>query len=163
MSHKVYFPLTVFILLLTACAGQPAPVETEPPSPLPDDPNATALPPGSEEPHVNPYAPAKGDEAMQRGEVFIDSQEILVLESFPLQFRLHVIGSLPTPCHELRAVVDEPDEQNRILVQIYSLIDPDMVCTQVLEPFDTSLSLGSYASGSYTVFVNGEEVGEITP
>ena len=100
---------------------------------------------------------------MQRGEVFIDSQEILILESFPLQFRLHVIGSLPTPCHELRAVVNEPDKQNDIQVQIYSLVDPDKVCIQVLEPFDVSLSLGSYASGSYTVFVNGEEVGEIAP
>jgi len=99
---------------------------------------------------------------MQRGEVFIDTQEILILESFPLQFQLQVTGSLPTPCHELRAVVEEPDDQNQIRVDMYSLVDPDTVCAQVLEPFDVSLSLGSYPSGTYSVFVNGEKIGEIT-
>lgn len=102
---------------------------------------------------------------MQRGPVYIDYHEILTLESFPPQFRLHVKGSLPTPCHQLRAVVDEPDEQNRIQVQIFSLVGPDIACTQVLEPFDASIPLGSQFKGSnaYSVYVNGEKVGEIMP
>ena len=150
------------VLVFNACAGQPATIENEPPSPQPENPDATAMPTGSAEP-FNPYAPAKGDEALQRGPLFIDSQEMLVLESFPPQFRLHVKGSLPTPCHELRAVIDNPDEQNRIRVYLYSLVDPNTVCTQVLTPFDISLSLGNYASGTYTVFVNDEETGEISP
>jgi hypothetical protein len=100
---------------------------------------------------------------MVRSEVYIDSQEILTLESFPPQFRLHVIGSLPTPCHKLRAVVYEPDEQNQIHVQIFSWVDPDIVCAQVLQALDASIPLGSYASGSYRVFVNGAEVGQINP
>ena len=161
--HNNWLVGLAFLLLLSGCAGQAAPVENEPPSPAPEDPNATALPPGEEGPPFNPYAPAKGDESMQRAEVFIDSVDILTLESFPLQFRLQVQGSLPTPCHELRAVIDEPDAQNRIQVQVYSMVDPETVCAQVLEPFDISLSLGSYASGTYGIVVNGDEVGEINP
>jgi hypothetical protein len=72
------------------------------------------------------------------------------------------MGSLPTPCHQLRVVIDEPDDQNQIQVQIYSLVDPNTVCIQVLETFDATIPLGSYASGSYTLFVNGEKVGDIT-
>jgi len=162
MLRKLWLSVVVIVPLLAACAGQPAAPETEPSIPTPEDPDATGLSPGSEEPPLDSYAPAKGDEAMQRGEVFIDTQEILILESFPLQFQLQVTGSLPTPCHELRAVVEEPDDQNQIRVDMYSLVDPDTVCAQVLEPFDVSLSLGSYPSGTYSVFVNGEKIGEIT-
>jgi hypothetical protein len=100
---------------------------------------------------------------MTRGEVFIDSQEIQVVEGVPPQYQLVVTGSLPTPCHELRVVIDVPDEQNRIDVQIYSLVDPDTICIQVLEPIEATIPLGSYPSGSYTVWVNGEAAGEITP
>jgi hypothetical protein len=143
------------LLMLTACAGQDAPSGNGPPTPMPEDPN--------QEPPPNPYVPSKGDEAMQRGEVYIDSQEILILESFPLQYQLHVKGSLPTPCHQLRAVINEPNQRSQIHVELFSLVDPDMLCIQVLEPFEANLPFGSYASGSYTVFVNGGKVGEITP
>ena len=100
---------------------------------------------------------------MGRSEVHIDSQEILTLESFPPQFQLHVIGSLPTPCHKLRSVVYEPDEQNQIYVQIFSWVDPDIVCARAPQALDASIPLGSYASGSYTLFVNGAKVGQINP
>lgn len=158
MNRKVWFPLLVLLLMLSACV----PLETPPPEPRPEGPvtHAPSQPP--ELPAPGPYDPGKGDESMERSQVFINSQEIQVLESFPPQFQLHVTGSLPTPCHELRAVVDEPDAENQIHVQIYSLVDPNVVCVQVLEPFEANISLGSYVSGTYTVFVNGEEVGEIT-
>jgi len=139
MVNKACFSLIV-LLLLTACAGK-----------------------NTEEP-PNSYAPAKGDESLRRGEVFIDSADILTLESFPPQFRLQVSGSLPTPCHQLRAVVNEPDEQKQIQVEIYSLVDPNTVCMQVLEAFEASIPVGSnLEGGSYTVFVNGEPVREINP
>jgi hypothetical protein len=74
-----------------------------------------------------------------------------------------VEGSLPTPCHELRAVVSEPNAQNQIPVEMYSLVDPNVECIQMLEAFEADISLGSYSSGSYTVLVNGEEAGQINP
>ena len=99
---------------------------------------------------------------MQRGVVFIDSTDILTLESFPLQFQLHVKGSLPTPCHQLRLVVDEPDVQKQVKVSIYSLVDPNTVCAQVLEPFEVNIPLGSFPSGTYAILVNDEKVGEVS-
>ncbi|HJS20203.1 MAG TPA: hypothetical protein VJ785_15760 [Anaerolineales bacterium] len=159
MINRVWLLLMVLLLLMSACA----PLEADAPTPVANDPDATAQSPGGEEPPINPYAPAEGDEALTRDEAFIDSQDILILESFPPQYQLHVTGSLPTPCHHLRAVVEEPNEQNQIQVEIYSVVDPNRVCTQVLSPFEVSLPLGSYSSGSYTVILNGEEMGEITP
>jgi inhibitor of cysteine peptidase len=99
---------------------------------------------------------------MVRGQVDIASSEVILLESFPVQVRLNLKGALPTPCHQLRAEVSGPDDQKRIDVEVYSLVDPEEVCVQMLEPFETSINLGSFPSGTYSVWVNGEEVGDIT-
>jgi hypothetical protein len=68
---------------------------------------------------------------------------------------------LPTPCHALKWEVVDPDPDGRIEVVLYSLADPELACIQVLEPFETSIPLGAFESGSYTVYLNGEGVGEI--
>jgi hypothetical protein len=72
-------------------------------------------------------------------------------------------GALPTPCHELRVEILDPDEQNRIYVEVYSLSEPGEICVQVLESFDESVPLKGFPSGEYSVWVNGEEVGGIIP
>ena len=54
-----------------------------------------------------------------------------------------------------------PDDQNRINVEIYSVTDPDMICTQVLQPFTQSIDLEIPASGTYTVLLNGQKVGDL--
>jgi hypothetical protein len=36
------------------------------------------------------------------------------------------------------------------------------VCIQVLQAFESSINLGTYPDGTYTVWVNGELVGEFT-
>jgi hypothetical protein len=100
-----------------------------------------------------------GDEAMDRGSVFIDSAEVVLMESDPVQIRLLLQGNLPTPCHQLRAEVSPPDDQNRIMVDVYSLVDPEVVCTQVLEPFEAGIPLGAYVEGDFSVSVNGDQVG----
>jgi hypothetical protein len=127
------------------------------PTPSPDTPvnNLTLLPPSED-----PYAPQAGDDALQRGRAFVEATDILVLESFPLQFQISLSGNLPTPCHELRIVVDQPDANNDIAVDVYSVVDPDMICMQVLKGFQASVNLGSFPSGHYTVTVNGELSGE---
>jgi hypothetical protein len=161
MKYKLFLFLTL-CLLIVACQRL-NPVEAPPSPPTPDGFTLTPATPSGEELPLNPYAPGKGDEALQRGEVYMDSHEITMLKSLPPQFQLIVKGSLPTPCHQLRAVVDLPDAQNQIHVLLYSLSDPNTACTQVLEPFEASVPLGTFSEGSYTVFVNGEQVGEITP
>jgi hypothetical protein len=152
MYSKLCFPLLAFVLVLNACTAW---VGSSPP--------ATAKPDQSEVPSQDSYTPAKGDEAMKRGNVKIDSLAILSSDSFPPQYQLDVKGSLPGSCHILRAVVDEPNMESEIRIQIYSVYDPKKICTQGASPFDARLALGSYVRGSYTVFVNDNRVGEITP
>lgn len=100
----------------------------------------------------------------ERGPIYIDSAELLVMESFPVQISLHLVGSLPTPCHRFQAEVDGPNAQNRIDVSVYTTVNPEMLCMQVLEPFDQSVSIpmDDAADGIYSVYVNGELVGEFT-
>ena len=96
----------------------------------------------------------------QTGQVFIESPEILVRESYPMQVSLLLKGQLPTPCHELSWEVLEPNEKNEIHVSVNSIADPDAICTQVLEPFEVDIPLGDFTEYGYSVWVNGEKVGE---
>lgn len=118
--------------LLSACAGvDPGP-----------GPAVTTAPSGTE------------------GPVFVDTTDILQLESFPVQVRMVVKGSLPTPCHEARWEVDDGGAALR--VRLWSSAPLGQDCAQVLEPFEASIPLGSFASGTRIVLLNGEEVGRFT-
>jgi hypothetical protein len=117
---------------------------------------------GSQLQPSDPLQPLPDEASMSRAEVTITSQELLVMESYPLQVALLIKGTLPTPCHQLRVEVNEPDDENRILVEAYSLVDPAQICAQVLQSFEENIPLGSYPDGTYTVLLNGEEVGEFT-
>jgi hypothetical protein len=171
---KKFISISLLLILLAACGAEapvePAPVETPAsyPDPLPTEPSLpSAYPgpdepvfPGSPDPYPSPLEPLPGEESMDRGEAFVDDTQLLVMESFPPQYLLQLTGSLPTPCHYLRADISEPDAQNRIDIEVYSLVDPDVTCIQVLESFQTGINLGSFPQGSYTVLLNGEQVAE---
>jgi hypothetical protein len=139
--------------LLSACA----PVATESPDMPPAMPIDSNTPPSGLPPI---YAPRPGDDQLTRDGVYLDSTDLLVMESYPPQFVLMLKGNLPTPCHELRAVYHEPDEENRINLEVYSVADPNAVCVMILQPFEQNVYLGSFPSGHYTVWVNGEQVAE---
>lgn len=109
---------------------------------------------------ANPNAPAPGDDKKLRSTTYLDSVQLLILESYPVQINLQLVGSLPTPCHQLRVAIDPPDKENRIYIDVYSLADPDKMCIQVLEPFATAVSLGSFPTGHYQVYINNELIGE---
>jgi hypothetical protein len=91
------------------------------------------------------------------GPVYLDSVDVLLLESYPVQVRALVKGDLPTPCHRLAWDVGGPDVQGRIILDIYSTADADGICVQVLEPFEQSIDIGSYTGGSFLLVVNGTE------
>jgi len=110
----------------------------------------------------SPMNPIPGEEKLTRAEVFIDKSEVSLLTTNPTKAGLSLTGSLPTPCHYLRVKVSPPDAENKIAVEVYSLVDPSQVCIQVLQPFETTLDLGTFAAGTYTVWVNGQQVGEYT-
>lgn len=98
----------------------------------------------------------------QRGPVYVDRHEVLVLESYPVQLVLHVVGNAPTPCHEVLWDVEGPDSEGSIRVDLYSEADPNEACIQVLESFEVRIPLGSFTSGNLSVWLNGEAAGEVT-
>lgn len=98
-----------------------------------------------------PDAVAIDDTDLIRVEVTFDTAQILSMESNPLQFTLNLKGNLPTPCHKLHVDVGEPDAQNQIHIDAYSLVDPALACAQVLQPFDVTVPIGSFPAGRYTL------------
>lgn len=107
-----------------------------------------------------PFAPQADDAQLQRGNFYVEEASLIIRESFPPQIALQLKGNLPTPCNQLRVDVKEPDAENQIRVDAYSVSDPDRACVQVLAPVDEQIELGTFPSGHYTVWVNGEMVGE---
>ena len=112
--------------------------------------------------HVNWLSgPSDGDEPTTtlpiagRLPVYLDSVDFLMLESWPVQVHAVIRGTLPTPCHALAWDLGEPDADGRIVLSVFSTADLDAVCTQVLEPFEKSLPLGSFTSGSFVLVING--------
>ena len=145
-----------FILILAGCTAAQEP--TIPPDTAVTSPPQDDL--GTQPPMENPLAPQPSDSNLTRGNVFIQSMDMLIRESYPPQISLNIAGELPTPCHQLRAEINEPDAENRINVDIYTVVDPNLMCTQVLKPFEASINLGTFPTGHYSVWVNGESAGE---
>jgi hypothetical protein len=156
--------LILFGLLLTACSNPlgrlyPAPGEENQPRPSP-------FVPTPDQAYPAPWEPVAGDSNLSRGEVSITEKEIQVDTGDPSQYSLFLSGTLPTPCHQLRVTVSKPDEKNQIYVETYSVVDPSEICIQMLESFEVNIPLGSFSSGSqitYTVFVNGQSIGQFVP
>jgi inhibitor of cysteine peptidase len=90
-----------------------------------------------------------------RGPVYIDSVELLLLESYPVQVQVRLQGTLPTPCHRLAWDLRAPDTRGRITLDVYSAADPGIACIQALEPFEQVIDVGSFIRGSYILVVNG--------
>jgi hypothetical protein len=180
MSRTLILIVILLSLGLSACAPsapapQPlppdapvdAPAATQPPTvaPQPEQPvdsgDATSQP-GGHAPFApeNSYAPQASDANLGQGTAFVEVSSLLVAESSPPQVTLALSGSLPTPCNQLRVKIAEPDAEKKIMVEVYSVIDPNLVCVQVLKEFQAKITLGSFAPGHYSVIVNGQPVGE---
>ena len=82
-----------------------------------------------------------GQAELVSGNAFVNSADILVMKSYPVQVSLALSGELPTPCNKLTLDISEPNADNQIHVNVYSLIDPAMTCIAVIEPFDETVSL----------------------
>jgi hypothetical protein len=107
--------------------------------------------------------PQPGEAQMDRGPVFLDASEVVELEGVAAQTAIHLTGSLPDPCHALRVEVSVPDADNNIQVDVYSIVpNPDMMCVQVLVPFEVSVPLEGLAAGEFRVMVNEQDLGTFT-
>lgn len=113
-----------------------------------------------------PGRPTPGGKPQESGPVFVDSTDLLIMESYPVQVSLQITGNLPTPCHSFHFSyeIGTGSDSNRIDVTVWSESDPSRMCTQVLEPFDESipLDMAGAADGTYSMYLNGELVGEFS-
>lgn len=158
MSFRI---LMLLMFLEASCAPLSNATEqpgTVPPATAVTSPPADDMP--TNEPRANPFAPKPGDDKLARSEVLIQESSLVIRESYPPQISLSISGDLPTPCHALRAEIALPDQENKILMEVYSVVDPNVACTQLLEPFEEFIDLGTFPPGHYTVWVNGELAGE---
>jgi hypothetical protein len=145
---RAYF--LVFALLLSACIETPT-----------VEPTLTPVPPRQLTPADNPFAPADGDQNLQRGGVTLTS--VNLAERFdltPRRVAIYFLGSMPSVCSELRIAANPPDDEGRVFLEVYSLMDPGATCDRVFQQFEATILLGTYANGRYTVWVNGELIGD---
>ncbi len=190
MTYKWMLPAVIGAIALAACA--PAAVPTRAPAPAPtftSVPQPTAAPtepPASPSPSEDTpvssensgsttgdpsrnvldqaqVVPQPGEELLERGPVYLDSSELLVLESAPPQIRLHLTGSLPDPCHNLRVTIGEPDANKRIQIDVYTVVlNTELMCAQVLVPFEITVPVEGLAPGTYQVSINEQDLGSVT-
>jgi hypothetical protein len=145
---RIHF-LMVF-LFLSACIAAPT-----------AEPTVTASAPYRITTEENPYAPQTGDLGKQISSAVISS--VNLSERFDLEPSRVVVGflgSMPSVCNELRINIEPPDEEFRIFIEVYSLIDTSLTCDRVFQQFEASVMLGTYSNGRYTIWVNESLVGD---
>lgn len=153
--------ISILSLAVAACGTGDAadgPVDSDLPTPTlpPANPD---LPPGQV---PSDKQPTRYDKVPDNaGQVFIDSSELLIMESFPIQVSLGIEGTIPTPCHGLGWV--DVDDGTTITVTVFSIEPgPAVSCIAVEEPFALSIPLGSFAEEDRSVILNGEVVGDFS-
>ncbi|HEY5596794.1 MAG TPA: hypothetical protein VIL47_05980 [Candidatus Bipolaricaulota bacterium] len=86
----------------------------------------------------------------------VDSVEVNVLESFPVQVVAVVKGTLD-PCTQVHAI-GQTREGDTITVHITGKRPIGVFCVQLAVPFEERITLqGEFPTGNYTVIVNGVE------
>ena len=151
---KFILLVTLFILGLNACTNNPEQAQAT--ATIAIEPTIVVLKETSTPPA---YLPLSSDSQLTKAKAMIDSSSLIFTTGDPVQGELILGGHLPTPCHELRIHIPEPDGEGNIMTEIYSVTEPEVVCAQVLRAFTETVVLGTYPRGSYLVWINGGVVG----
>jgi inhibitor of cysteine peptidase len=130
--------LAMIVMIATACA----PAATPEPTPLPEPPELPGTGPGDGETGQNAY---------------VDEIDVLILESFPVQVNVVVRGMLPDGCTYLDEF-DVVQDGNTFNITVWTIRDPDAICTMALVPFEETVSLDveGLPAGEYTVVVQDQ-------
>ena len=140
----------LLILILSACAAQPT-----------QEPTPTISVPFVLKQEENPYAPRPEDLGMKQDGVILTSLSLSErYDLTPIRPELHVLGSMPSVCSELRIKVNPPNTEYQVNIEAYSVVDPEQNCENVFQQVDTTILLGAYSPGQYQVLVNDSYVGD---
>ena len=91
--------------------------------------------------------------------VQVESVDVLVMESFPVQVSVSVNGHLSVPCVELLDPAISMKGNVFTVLLAETRLGPAQTCIQTIEPFEKSIALEvlDLPAGTYSVVVNGLE------
>lgn len=84
----------------------------------------------------------------------IELVDVLILESYPQQYMVHVKGIIPDSCTTAREPEIQEDDQT-ITITILGEKPAGVACAQVISDYEQNIPLGTRDPGEYTVIVNG--------
>lgn len=99
-----------------------------------------------------------GTPAGEPGSVQIDEVSLQILESFPVQVQVLIVGSLHDACTEIDRVERRFEARDSAFhLEIQTVRATDEACAQVLAPFEEVVPLDVYGlpAGTYSVHVDG--------
>lgn len=108
-------------------------------------------------PTVGPTAqPTLGSMEPTRGQAVVNSIDVQLLESFPVQVNVVARGDLPDSCTQIDEIITQ-QSSNAFRVAVTTLRQPAEACTQAIVPFEQSIPLDvvGLPAGTYDVTVNG--------
>lgn len=87
----------------------------------------------------------------------VNRVEVAILESFPAQAEVVVMGTLPTACSSIDSI-DQRRDGNVVEVKVLARTRREQVCILVLKGITERVRLqGTFAPGEYVLRVNGVE------
>ncbi len=91
------------------------------------------------------------------GRATVESIEIVIAESFPVQVFAILRGHLGDGCTEITGITSRGPEDNRFDIEITTQRPPGAMCTQALVPFEHNVPIEAYGlpAGDYEVVADG--------
>lgn len=85
--------------------------------------------------------------------IYVDDLKINIMESFPLQVSVTVIGNLPDGCTRIVGSKAEMIDESTFVLRIITERPEGMMCTMALVPFEENIILDvkGLPAGTYTV------------
>lgn len=105
---------------------------------------------------TSPMGPTSTPEGMLEGQAVVESIEIVILESFPVQAQALVKGNLPDGCTKIKEA-NTTLEGNTFHINLITERSAGAPCTEALVPFEEMIPLdvAGLLKGDYTLEVNG--------
>lgn len=163
---KIWLIVLLGMIMLVGCATVTPPITNTVPSPAPTMPptvptlptTAIATPQRTIAPSPSPRAtpPSQIVGGANVQPILIESVEVAELQTAPVQYRVLVSGILSDPCTKFHSE-EKSQIGNTIVITLTSTRQPEVMCIQVVQPFEHTIGLGTLAPGKYVVRVNGVE------
>ncbi len=85
----------------------------------------------------------------------VESMNIMMLESFPLQINVLINGYLPNPCYQITRI-EKNQEGNTFYIKVF-MKHNGLICIQTIKPYEETVALDVYGliAGTYQIDVNG--------